>query len=188
MFHRICAATLLAILLVGGAPSSIAAMLEGVSLSDKVSVGGKSLTLNGMGLRTATIFNVKVYVMGLYLENKSSNPKQIIDSTQTKRIEMQFVRDVDADDIREGWSDGFKDNYPDSAAIQKDIDSFNAGMRDMKEGGNIVLDFVGDSVSVVVNGASTASIEGNAFQRALLSIWLGGHPPNEDLKKGLLGT
>ena len=34
--------------------------------------------LNGLGLRTATMLKVKVYVIGLYLENKSSDPQAII--------------------------------------------------------------------------------------------------------------
>jgi hypothetical protein len=29
---------------------------------------------------------------------------------------------------------------------------------------------------------------GKGFVDAILSIWLGAHPPTDDLKKGLLGT
>ena len=49
------------------------------------------------------------------------------------------------------------------------------------------LDFAGDKVDVSVKGAAAASISGNDFQQALLSIWLGKKPPNPELKEGLLG-
>ena len=100
---------------------------------------------------------------------------------------MLFDCDVDADKIRESWSERFKGDYPDGAAVKRAIDAYNAGMRDIKEGGSIVQDFVGDTVNVMVNGATTVSIEGRVFQRVLLSIWPVQHPPNEELERGMLG-
>jgi hypothetical protein len=37
-----------------------------------ITVAGKTLTLNGMGLREATILNIDVYVAGLYVEHPST--------------------------------------------------------------------------------------------------------------------
>lgn len=187
MIRRVPGAVLMALALSWSGPTAVAGTLEGVAMPDQVSVGGKSLELNGLGLRTATFLKVKVYVIGLYLETKSGDSDAIIDSAETKRIEMQFVRDVDAKEIRDGWSEGFAHNYPSSSALQKEIASFNDGMRDMKSGGRIVLDLVGNDVDVMVDGKKTASVAGREFQKAVLSIWLGRHPPNEALKKGLLG-
>ena len=45
-----------------------AATLAGVTLSDNAQVAGKTLVLNGLGVRKK--FVVKVYVVGLYLEQK----------------------------------------------------------------------------------------------------------------------
>jgi hypothetical protein len=42
-------------------------------------------------------------------------------------------------------------------------------------------------VTVDVNGKGGSTIEGPDFANALLAIWLGQKPPNEDLKSGLLG-
>jgi len=44
-----------------------AADLDGVTLPDTMQLDGSELVLNGMGTRKATMFKVKVYVMGLYL-------------------------------------------------------------------------------------------------------------------------
>ncbi len=164
-----------------------AAKLAGVSFPDEAVVGGKTVVLNGLGLRTATILKVKVYVIGLYLESKSSDAKAIIESPQTKRLAMHFVHDVTADKLRDGWQEGFDANFKDVGNIKNDIEKFNASMRDVRKGDSIVLDFHGDTVQVRVNGASIDTVHGDDFQQALLSIWLGNKPPNEGLKKGILG-
>jgi hypothetical protein len=51
--------------------SAAAGKLAGVALPDSITVESKTLVLNGMGIRKATIFRAKAYVAGLYLENKS---------------------------------------------------------------------------------------------------------------------
>ena len=42
-------------------------------------------------------------------------------------------------------------------------------------------------VNVDINGKGGSTIEGADFASALLAIWLGAKPPNDDLKTGLLG-
>jgi len=171
----------------GMVPSAYAATLAGVSFPDQTTVADKTVVLNGLGVRTATMLKVKVYVIGLYLESKSSDPQSIIESGGNKRIAMHFVHDVSADKLRGGWTEGFQDNTADVAGIADEIDKFNASMRDVKSGDSIVLDFAGDSVDVLVNDTRIDSIAGKAFQQALLAIWLGPKPPNEELKQGILG-
>ena len=39
-------------------------------------------------MRTATLLKVKVYVIGLYLEETSTDAKAIIESSQLKRVAM----------------------------------------------------------------------------------------------------
>lgn len=164
-----------------------AGSLAGVDFPDQVPVGGKDLVLNGIGLRTATVLKVKVYVMGLYLEDRSSDASAIITSGQNKRIDMRFVHKVTAKELRGGWTEGFEDNYKDVGSIRAEIEKFNASMRDVSDGDSIVLDFAGDAVDVFINGKKIDSVKGNTFQQAVLSIWLGPEPPNQGLKKGILG-
>lgn len=164
-----------------------AATLSGVNMPDQTTVNGKTLVLNGLGMRTATFLKVKVYVIGLYLESKSSDAKAIIGSNQAKRIEMHFVHDVTSNELQDGWSEGFENNYPDVVSIKDEISKFNASMRDVKEDDSIVLDFSGDTVDVLINGKKIDTVDSNAFQQAALGIWLGPKPPNKDLKAGILG-
>lgn len=164
-----------------------AGTLAGVTMADQATIGDKSLVLNGIGVRTATMMKVKVYVIGLYLQSKSSDAKEIINSNLAKRIEMQFVRDVSAEDLKKGWSEGFKNNAGDLVNIQSEILKFNSSMRDMKEGDRLVIEFDMSHVVVSINDEKIKTIAGATFQRALLRIWLGPKPPNKELKAGILG-
>jgi len=167
---------------------AIAEKVAGVEFSPSVSLGDKTLSLNGIGIRKATIFSIKVYVAGLYLEKRSSNPAEIVAAPQAKLLRMEFVRDVNADKIREGWSEAFEKNAPDLAAVSSGLTEFNGMMVDMEEGDNIVLEFRDERVNVSVKGEKAGSISGKAFQQALLLVWLGKEPPNTSLKHGLLGV
>ena len=76
---RKLARSLAVLLFVSAATFNVnAAELAGVTLPDTQQVAGKTLVLNGMGIRTKYI--VKIYVGGLYLERNrrmpvpSSNP------------------------------------------------------------------------------------------------------------------
>jgi hypothetical protein len=164
-----------------------AATLADVSVPDQVTVEGKTLVLNGLGMRTATMLKVKIYVIALYLDSKSSEPQAIIASSGNKRIAMHFVHNVTADQLRDGWTEGFEDNTADVAGIKDEIAKFNASMRDVKKGDSIVLDFSGDRVDVLINDTRIDSVAGKAFQQAVLAIWLGPKPPNEALRQGILG-
>ena len=167
--------------------SAYAKDLDGIAMPDSMSVGGKELVLNGMGTRKATIFSVKVYVMGLYLEQRSGDADAIVGSDGTKMIVMKFVRDVGAGKLIKGWQEGFEKNYPEVSAIQKEIEEFKGSMSDIKKGQSIILIFVKNGVEVRFDDVMRTSIEGKSFQQALLSVWLGPNPPNPDLKKGVLG-
>jgi len=160
----------------------------GVKMPDQLTVAGKALVLNGMGVREATMFDVDVYVAGLYLEKKTQNPDEIIRTEQVKRLDLTFVRDVDRDDITEAWSEQFKKNGADMTKLKASIDQLNKWMSGMDEGDKLSFTYVpGKGVTVVVKGVEKGTIQGADFGHSFFAIWFGGSPPNKGLKKGLLG-
>jgi hypothetical protein len=162
--------------------------LGGVSMPDQKTVGGKSLVLNGMGIREATMFKVDVYVAGLYLEAKSQDAAAILASPETKQVDLNFVRDVGAKDIREAWSKSLKNNCAtDCAAVTPKFEKLNAAMEDMKNGDVMSFSFLKDKTEITVKGKAPLTIEGADFARVMLASWLGPNPPNEGLKRGMLG-
>lgn len=161
----------------------------GVTMSDTAEVAGKQLTLNGMGLREATL-KIDVYVAGLYLEQVSSSPKTIISSKQVKKLTLAFVRDVDRKDILDAWHDGFTNNATVKlSAIKGQMDKLDSWMTDMSEGDTLSFTYVPDKgVRVDINGSTKGTIMGDDFASSLFAIWFGSKPPSEALKAGLLGN
>ncbi|NYF78770.1 chalcone isomerase family protein [Granulicella arctica] len=164
-----------------------AASLAGVTLPDTAQVGGTTLVLNGLGLRTK--FMVKVYVAGLYLEQRSSDPNAILKTDAPKRIVMQFVHGASKSQITGAFDDSFNDNAPDARKTMKaDIDRLLGALEPVKDGDQMVFTYVpGTGTTLAINGAEKVTIVGPAFEQVLFSVWLGPKPPSADLKKGMLG-
>lgn len=185
--HKI--STLIAAGLFALAEFAGAAVLKGVTLPDTAIVGGRELSLNGIGIREATIFNVKVYVSGLYLESKTTDPQVVINSKQLKRVEMHFVRAVGSGKIVSTWKEGFAKNCAqDCAAAQGAMDKLMAMTPDIKSGDVITFEFLPSGVGIMFGSKKLEPIANEAFGRALLAIWFGPHPPSEDLKNAMLGV
>ena len=171
------------------AAPALGAECREVRFPDTVRAGETALVLNGMGLRKATFLKVKVYVAGLYLSEAASDAGQILGSNRPWRLSLHFLRDVDASDIRDAFTEGFEKAtgvIPDE--LRPRMDTLNAMMADFAEGDSLA--FTNDpeaGVTAEINRAAVGVIEGADFAVAFLSIWLGPEPPNEELKSGLLG-
>jgi len=164
-----------------------ASTLAGVTLPDTVQVGGRTLVLNGLGLRKK--FVVKVYVAGLYLETKSSDPNAILKADAPKQMVMQFVRSVSKSQIVDAFNESFDNNTPDAKkTIKAEIDQFLDALEPVKDGDQLVLTYVpGTGTTLTIHGNEKLTIAAPAFAPVLFSVWLGPKPPNPDVKKGLLG-
>lgn len=170
------------------ASTTQAAVWKDVTLPDSVTVDGKNLILNGIGVREATFLKVKVYVAGLYLPKKTDKDTEILASADPKVMEMTFVREVDEKKIRDTWSDALNDNCTDHCAeVDKSKAEFLALFPAVKKGDRLRYVFTSAGVEVLVNGTSKGKIASGALAQTLLHVWFGPNPPNESLKKGLLG-
>ena len=172
-----------------GAGVAHAKECKGINFPDQAQVEGTTLALNGLGLRQAMAFKVNVYVAALYVVKTSSDTNALLGSNAPSELILQFVRNVGADDLRKGWSEGFEMNSKDQLSALKDrIATLNGWMTDVKTGER--LTFIrkpGAGLQVDVNGAVKGTIKGDDFAKAFLAIWLGGDPPNPEIKAGMLG-
>ena len=162
---------------------------KGVSFAPHVQVQGATLDLNGLGLREATFFKVSVYVAALYVAMPAHDPAELLRQSPPKQLLLQFVRGVGVTDLREAFAKGF-----DSAAgaqlpaLRTRIASLQGMLRDVRSGERMGFTWLRDhSVQFDLDGQVRGSIPGEDFGQALLRIWLGEHPPNPELKSGLLG-
>jgi len=179
--------TLLALILtVALASPAFAGTLAGVTMPDSVNVNGKSLVLNGMGLRTKAF--IKVYVAGLYLPSKMKGHKAIIGADTERELVMDFLRSVGKDKICGAWHDGLKNNTAKpSAEVKSQFDTLCTYMADFNKGEKMTTTYVpGKGTTIKVKGQVKGTIPGKAFADALFRCWIGPNPPGMAFKAGLV--
>ena len=165
-----------------------AAEVAGVKIDDKARVADTELSLSGAGLRKRVFF--QVYAIGLYVRDRKADP---ISQPGPKRVQIHMLRDVGADQFIDALSDGIKENHSEAEAKAleprvKELGATMAEIKQAKKGMTIALDWNGTATQVLVDGKPAGRpIQGEDFYRALLRIWLGDKPVQEDLKKALLG-
>jgi hypothetical protein len=182
--------------LLGLATATVAAQpleVEGQKFEPTVQVGTQTLNLNGVGLRKRAIF--KVYVAGLYVPQKSTNPATLINDKGGRRVSLRMLRDVDAGSFIDSFNDGLKNNLSETqlTALKTQIDSLTTTLKSIgeaKKGDTINFDYTPDGgTRISVNGQPRGDpIPGADFFSAVLRIWLGEKPADEALKKGMLGA
>src|SRR5215475_5031013 len=162
---------------------------HGVTFPEQTQVQTSPLTLNGLGLRQATMLKVNVYVAALYVAQQSADANAILAANTPKQLVLHFVRDVKSKDLKEAWEEGFENNAKARMpALKERIEKLKAWMVDMKNGQKLTFTHKpGAGIEVDINGTVQGTVEGDDFAKAFLAIWLGAKPPNPNLKAGLLG-
>ncbi|MEJ2590287.1 MAG: chalcone isomerase family protein [Candidatus Thiodiazotropha sp.] len=180
---------LLFVLLFAGAVHALE--VAGVDLPDSIDLqaGHTPLVLNGAGIRKKFFF--KIYVAALYLPQRQTDAKKILDMDEPRRMQMDMLYSkVDREKFVEGWNEGFAANQSESEmkSLRARLDRFNGMFETLVEGDRVLLDYLpGEGTRVTVKGQVKGVIEGQDFNRALLAVWLGDAPVTRHLKTALLG-
>ena len=181
--------TCLAMALIGVAH---AADVSGVKVDDTTTVAGKTLVLNGAGMRKKFVINV--YVAALYLSEKKSNPADVQALATPKRVTLYIQREVSSDEFGQLFITSMNKNSTkeEKAKVINQTGKFGemfASLDKVKKGDVIHLDWIpGQGTVSTVNGkVAGETLPDIAFYNAVLRIWLGESPAQDDLKDALLG-
>ncbi len=161
--------------------------VAGVNVAPTVSVGQKSLVLNGAGIRKK--FVIKVYVGALYLERKAASRDELLKDEGDKLLRMSFVyKKVEKKQIVDVFAEGLANNSP-SVASTADAKAFLSWFTSDFVAGDTVDVFMGSdgTVSATQNGKALGTVRNPALARAVLLIWFGEKPGDAGLAKGMLG-
>ncbi|MBI5889078.1 MAG: chalcone isomerase family protein [Nitrosomonadales bacterium] len=165
--------------------------VAGVKLPDTAQVGNASLQLNGAGIRTKLFF--KIYVGALYLPQKQASAETIIADEHEHRVALHIMHELSSEKLFNAFNDAIEANHTPAelatlnAQIKQMAQIFDA-VKEVKPGDVITLDYLPASgTQIGVNGTARGTIAGAEFNRALLKIWLGTKPVQDDLKKEMLG-
>ncbi len=181
---RFVHAALFALLL--SASPALARPVASVEVPETLSIEGKTLKLNGAGIRKK--FVVKVYVGALYLEETSQNADAIIKADSVRVVKMTFLRSVEKDKLVGAFKEGFEKNSPDkAAAFAAHLDKISAAITDAKEGSVMTVAYSpGKGTQISMQGGGSVTIEGKDFGDAMFRNWLGGKPADGGLKTEML--
>jgi hypothetical protein len=167
--------------------------LAGVKYETQADVGGQKLQLNGAGIRYKAVF--KVYTAGLYMAEKNSNADAVLAAPGAKRIHLVMLREVDGNELGKLFTKGMEQN----ASREEFGKAINGVLRvaeifstrkSLTSGEYFWIDYIpGTGSTVFLNGKPMgAPIKEPEFFSALLRIWLGKSPADDQLKEALLGV
>ena len=172
------------------ASNAAAATLDGVTLPDTYTVDGQTLVLNGIGLRTLTIFHFKVYVAGLYVPRPTHDARQILNSSDPKVILLKFIRGGSKERVEKQYRDGEANNCGNGECAPSDLADFAslvAAAPAVNPGDTSTYVFTGKGVRVFANDRMIANFADLDLAYQLLNGFIGSHPPSVDLYRELLG-
>jgi len=174
-----------------GVSGAQAAEVAGIRVETKARVAGADLVLNGAGLRR--MFFTDIYVIGLYVRERTASADSVTDVTGPMRISLTFLREVTAESLVDALYEGVRDNTTaaEFSKLKASADALSAIMLPLqraRKGDIVKLDFIPDAgAQVVMNGTAVGRpVPGRDLYRALLKIWLGDPPVDNALKRALL--
>ncbi|WP_066739388.1 chalcone isomerase family protein [Cupriavidus sp. D384] len=184
----LCATLALGLLL----PSVSAMEIGGVRFDDMARLGGRQLPLNGTGLRQ--VFVIKGYAAGLYLPERARNATVVLGSPGPKRLQIRPLREVESAQFVKTLNDGLRENHSElqMQLLSDRVTQLERTMTQLgtaQRGDIINFDFTPEGgTAVTLNGIPRGqTIPGEDFYQAVLRIFLGEHPVDRNLKRGLLG-
>jgi hypothetical protein len=172
------------------ASDAMAATLGGVTLPDSYTVDGQTLVLNGIALRTLTIFNIKAYVAGLYLPRPSHDALQIMASPGPKVMLLKFIRAGSKERIEKQYRAGEANNCGNGECAPSDLADFErlvAAAPAVRPGDTSTYIFTPKGVRVLANDRLIGNFADLDLAHQLLSGFIGDHPPSAELRRELLG-
>ncbi len=178
----------------GGSAWAQAVEVANVKYEPTLDLAGQKLVLNGAGIRYK--FVVKVYTAGLYLTHKAGTTQEALAAPGPKRIHIQMLREIDANELGKLFTKGMEANAPREEFVKSingvlKLSEVFASRKQLNSGDNFSVDFVpGVGSTLLLNGKPLMSdpIKEPEFFTALLRIWLGDKPADDGLKDALLGV
>jgi hypothetical protein len=118
----------------------------------------------------------------------------VVSQKGSKRAHLALVRDVGPEDFSDALIDGLKNNSSEAefAALKPRVDQFRQAIvaaGEVKSGSVVHLDYLPEAgTRLAISGKQLGKdIPGEDFYNALLRIWIGDKPIQDNLKEALLG-
>lgn len=175
----------------------------------QVANAGKTYDLSCVGTGVRKKMVIKVYALGFYVENayrqqlaakwKAQVPKaadledqaaffqSLVKDTYCRQFEMKFVREVDAEKVRDAFTEGLENNLPQmkqkpelAAAAKKFVGWFQGTIA---EGDRLVITLFPDGTIIAAhNDKPLGTMQDAALVPGVTAIWMGKECISETLR------
>lgn len=156
-----------------------------------IELGGRTLRLNGAGIRYKAIF--KVYTAGLYLDKAASSVEEVVANRGPRRMHIVMLRAIDANELGKLFTKGMEQNASREEFVKAipgtvHLGEIFADHKRLEPGDAFSVDWLpGQGTQILVNGRQLGqTIAAPEFFNALMRIWLGRSPADPLLKDALL--
>lgn len=172
-------------------------------------------TLTGVGVRTKTVFDVKVYAFGMYVDavgarehladwkGKTTEELQddkkfyakLLENNFSKSMRLVMVRDVDGDDFSEAFEDALAPRVREAARKKKlrggavALETFKGffDIDEITDESEIIFTwYPGGKLITIVNGEQQPAIQNKALCWSLFDVYLGTDPIERKGKDGIV--
>lgn len=171
-----------------GSTSASATEVSGVEIPDTISPDQQVLKFNGAGVRSK--FFVDLYVGSLFTTAKTESATKVMEGDQPSAIRLNITSGmITSEKMSKAMIEGFeRATGGDTSAIDGSIKDFMSAFAEpIVEGDQFTLLSVpGRGVVTYKNGKEQSVTQGDTFRKALLGVWLGDDPTDDDLKEDML--
>ena len=167
-------------------PSWASVQIKGATFPETVNSQSATLKLDGAGLLKWRGL-VSVYAAALYRENLDAGfPAEL---SETKRLEIEYFRDISREDLIKGTGIAFERTLPQGESVddwREPLNTFLQGYAGVQKGDRYALEAGTFGYRLLLNGEVRVEGENAAFGQRLLGIWLAPTSPSEKLREALL--
>ena len=168
--------------------SFAATEISGVEIPGTISLNQQTLNLNGAGIRSK--FFVDLYVGSLFTHMRTQSANQVIQGKHPVAIRLNITSGmITSEKMSNAMIEGFKRaTNGDTSEIDANINAFMAAFaKPIIEGDQFTLLSVpSKGIVTYKNGKQMSLTQGETFRKALLGVWLGDDPTDDDLKEDML--
>lgn len=163
-------------------------VVGGIKMPGHITVAEEKMQLNGAGVRNK--YYIDMYVCGLYLKSKSTDPDETRNADEKMGIRLHIISNmVTTKRMQQAIREGFeKSTHNKSEPFKKEIEMLIKAFSDpIKKDDVFELHYSPKTGSAVFkNGTKKVQLQGHAFKKALFGIWLGDNPSHKELRDQLM--
>lgn len=172
------------------AEAALTPRLEGQQFDNTMVLAGRTLRLNGLGLRG--VMWVKAFVAGLYLPAATKDANQILTMPGPKRVRLKVMLEAPSHELTKSFLHGASHE---SESVQKSMSTRVEALAavidslDTVHPGDVMdLDYVPDQgVQLRINDKPVGHVvPGEDLYRVVLKIFVGERPVDKQMREGLL--